>query len=198
MKAKYIRVSSQDQNTSRQENTSKEVKLFIDKISGSVPFINRPQGAKLIKEIEQGKVTEVSVHSLDRLGRNQIDILQTIELFKVHKCQLEIESLGLKLFTPTMKESSAFGLITSVMSSMAQMEREQILERQREGIEIAKAQGKYLGRKVGSSDNESKTLEKHQDIARCYQSKMSVRDIAKVTKKSTATVQKVIKILKNQ
>ncbi len=196
MKAKYIRVSTTDQNTARQENTSNEVKIFIDKISGTVPFSQRPQGAKLLKEIEQGKVTEVTVHSLDRLGRNQLDILLTIETFKAHKCQLTIENLGISLLTPTKKESSAFNLIISVMSSMAEMEREQMIERQTEGIAIAKAQGKYKGRKIGSLEDYKKIIKKHQDIVKCYNAKMSVRDIANVTDKSTSTVQKVIKILK--
>lgn len=195
MKGKYIRVSSINQNTDRQENTPADTKLFIDKISGAIPFAQRPSAKKLIKEIESKKIDEVSVHSIDRLGRNQIDILNTIQFFKNNNCQLFIENLGISLLTPSKKESSAFAIIVSVMSSLAEMERTQLKERQSEGIAIAKAKGKYIGRTIGSTDSNSKILEKHSDIVKCYESKMSVRDIANICKKSTATVQKVIKII---
>lgn len=195
MKGKYIRVSSADQNTARQEITESDVKMYVDKISGSVPFSERPSAKKLIKEIESKKIDEVIVHSIDRLGRNQLDILNTIQFFKDNNCQLYIENLGVSLLTPSKKESSAFNIIVSVMSSLAEMERTQLKERQSEGIAIAKAKGKYVGRSIGSTDSESKTLEKHQDIVKCYETKMSIRDIAKICKKSTATVQKIIKII---
>lgn len=195
MKAKYIRVSSVTQNTDRQENTSEDVKLFTDKISGAIPFSERPSAKKLIKEIESKKIDEVVVHSIDRLGRNQIDILNTIQFFKDNNCQLYIENLGVSLLTPSKKESSAFNIIVSVMSSLAEMERTQLKERQAEGIAIAKAKGKYSGRSIGSTVTNEKLLNKHSDIVKCYQTKMSIRDIAKVTKKSTATVQKIIKII---
>lgn len=198
MKAKYIRVSSINQNTDRQENTPADTKLFIDKISGAIPFAQRPSAKKLIKDIESKKIDEVVVHSIDRLGRNQLDILNTIQFFKQNNCQLFIENLGVSLLTPSKKESSAFNIIVSVMSSLAESERQQIKERQAEGIAIAKAKGKYVGRSYGTNDSEAKTLEKHKDIVKCYQTKMSIRDIAKVTKKSTATVQKVIEIIKGQ
>ncbi|MGV0979989.1 recombinase family protein [Empedobacter falsenii] len=196
MIAKYIRVSSIDQNTARQELSSKEAKQYTDKCSGSIPFAERPQASKLIKDIEQGKVTEVIVHSIDRLGRNQIDILQTIEYFKNTRTQLTVESLGISLFTSTMKESAAFGLITSIMATLAQMEREQIRERQLEGISVAKAKGTYKGRTIGTAETSSQLLSKHNDIVKCLQASMSVRETATITKKSKSTVQKISQLLR--
>lgn len=196
MKAKYIRVSSVSQNTERQEQTPENVKLFIDKISGTVPFAERTSAKKLIKEIESKKIDEVSVHSIDRLGRNQIDILNTIQFFKDNNCQLFIENLGVSLLTPSKKESSAFNIIVSVMSSLAEMERVQIKERQGEGIAIAKAKGKYVGRSVGSTESSEKILGKHSDIVKCFEKKMSIRDTAEIVKKSKTTVQKIYSILR--
>lgn len=85
MIAKYIRVSTTDQNTGRQETTSTDVKQYVDKISGAVKFAERPQASKLIKDIEQGKIDEVIIHNIDRIGRNQLDILTTIEYLKAKK-----------------------------------------------------------------------------------------------------------------
>lgn len=193
MKAKYIRVSTTEQNTARQEN--KEVKMFIDKCSGAIPFNERPQASKLIKDIEKGNINFVEVHSIDRLGRNQMDVLNTIEWFKANKVNLKIDNLGIELFTIDAKINPAFQIITSVMATLSEMEREQIKERQKEGIAIAKAKGTYTGRKVGSVESKEETLFKHKDIVKYLNQKMSVREIAKLTSKSTATIQKVKKIM---
>ena len=74
MKAKYIRISTLDQNSSRQ--TDFDGKQFSDKCSGTIPFKERP---KAIKLLEDTSITEVHVHSIDRLGRNTLDIMQTIQ-----------------------------------------------------------------------------------------------------------------------
>lgn len=196
MKAKYIRVSTTHQNTDRQEVNTDDVKLFTDQISGSIKFTDRPQGKKLIKAIEKKEIDHVIVHAIDRLGRNQIDVLQTIEFFKAHKCNLTIQNIGIDLFVEDQKENPIFGIITSVMSCFAEKERNDMLERQKEGIAIAKAKGVYVGRRVGSVDDQKKVLEKHSDVVKCHEKKMSIRETASVTKKSKSTVQKVFKILK--
>jgi len=70
MIVKYIRISTTEQNTDRQEKF--DGKVYIDKISGSTPFAERPQAKKLLSNKE---ITEVHVHSIDRLGRNTLDIM---------------------------------------------------------------------------------------------------------------------------
>lgn len=193
MKAKYIRVSTIDQNTARQER--KDIKNYIDKCSGAIPFAERTQASKLINDIESGKINFVEVHSIDRLGRNQLDILNTIEWFKSKGVNLRVDNLGVELFTIDEKVNPAFQIIVSVMGTLAEMEREQIKERQKEGIAIAKAKGIYTGRKVGSVESKDETLHKHKDVVKYLNQKMSVRDINKLTSKSTATIQKVKKLM---
>ena len=84
MKARYIRVSTGAQNTARQEEKqAKGERIFIDVVSGSIPFKDREQGKELIKAIENNEINYVSVSSIDRLGkRNLYDILTTLEFFK--------------------------------------------------------------------------------------------------------------------
>ena len=76
MKAKYIRVSTKEQNTDRQ--TDFDGLTHIDLCSGSIPFKDRPEAKKLLSNKE---ITEVHVHSIDRLGRNTLDIMQTIHVW---------------------------------------------------------------------------------------------------------------------
>ena len=74
--AKYIRTSTLEQSTLRQENTSQ--KTYIDKCSGSIPFNERPSAIKLLNDISAKKVETLHVHSIDRLGRNAYDIQTTL------------------------------------------------------------------------------------------------------------------------
>ena len=75
MIANYIRVSTLEQNTARQETNGL---TYTDKCSGSIPFAERKEAKKLLKN---EAITEVHVHSIDRLGRNTLDIMQTIQNF---------------------------------------------------------------------------------------------------------------------
>lgn len=195
MKAKYIRVSTIDQNTDRQHSNDKGVKQFIDHCSGAVKFHDRSEAKKLIKAVEAGTIIEIKIHSIDRLGRNQIDILHTIEFFNSKKVNLYITNLGTNSLV-NGKVNPAFNLIISVLSSLAQSEREQLKERQAEGIKIAKGKEKYKGRQSGSIETNQKILEKHKDIVLLFSKKMTIREIAEITKKSPTTTQKVINILR--
>ena len=137
-KARYIRVSTGNQKTARQEaRQSKDEILFTDIVSGSIPFENREKGKDLMKAIQSGEIDYVSVSSIDRLGRNLYNILTTLEFFKENGIILKVDNLGIESLI-NGKENSAFKLIISVMANIAEMERESILERQREGIALAK------------------------------------------------------------
>lgn len=194
MIAKYIRVSSLDQNTARQEKSNVD-KLYIDKVSGAVPFAERLQGKKLIQDIERGIIKELIVHSIDRLGRNHLDIATTLQYLEEKEINVRIENLKLSSYLEGKKNAS-FNLIASILSVLAQQERENLLERQKEGIAIAKLQGKYKGRNNGTVESKEQFLQKYRkvvtDIAK---EKYSLREIAKLNNVSLATVQKVKKHL---
>ena len=194
MRAKYIRVSTDGQNTARQVTIDKDITMYTDKISGSVPFNRRPAGIKLLKAIGEGKIKEVEVHSIDRLGRNQLDVLKTIEYLTARSVNLFVKNIGTYSLVEG-KKNPAFQIIVSVLSSMAESEKEQIKERQAEGIRIARNKGKYKGREVGTTDSKEKTLTKHKDIVALIGKDLSIRKIAEITKKSTATVQKVLNLV---
>lgn len=197
MKARYIRVSLASQNTSRQEiKANKEEILFIDRISGSIPFAERPKGSQLLKAIDDNKIDFVSVSSIDRLGRNTLDILTTIQLFHSKNVTLFVENIGLQSRT-AKKESPAFNLLCTLMSSLAEMEKSILLERINEGVAIAKLKGVYKGRVKGTTETESEFLAKYPKVVSMLkrQNKPSLREIAKLCDVTVNTVQKVKRML---
>lgn len=196
MKVIYARVSTQNQNEDRQ--LEKGVKSFIDKCSGSIPFIERPQAKKLIEFLKQNPEAITEVIAVDRLGRSTIDILNTIELFKSNNWQLKIDNLGMDNSSPF------FELMISLLGTLAQHEKNIIKERTQQGIERAKAKDRltikqedkiYKGRKQGTKDSREKVLQKHSDIVKCLRSNMKISDISNVTNKTRATIYKVKNML---
>lgn len=195
MKARYIRVSTGNQKTERQlVKKHPNEKLFIDVISGAIPFKERPKGQELLQDIQNGIINYISVHSIDRLGRNLFDILSTLELLNDKKIILKVDNLGIESLIDN-KPNYAFKLIISVMGSIAEMERETLLERQREGIAIAKANGTYKGRVKGSAESDEDFLSKYKNVIKYLKQGQSLRVTAKLCETSLGTVQKVKKII---
>jgi DNA invertase Pin-like site-specific DNA recombinase len=198
----YSRISSIGQNASRQLAnfkkhgyvTSKNV--FIDKVPGNISFFERSEAAKLYEtaiSIKNGDVTIV-VDSIDRLGRNLIDILKTIETFTKTGINLKSLKEGFETLIDG-KENPMAKLVCSVMASIAEMERNKIKERTSEGISIAKAQGKFKGRKIGSIQSKEKLLTRYPIIVQKLKKEIPVRDISELTGNSTTTIIKVKKAM---
>ena len=195
MKARYNRISTASQNIERQLiKLSEGEELYNDVISGSIQLAQRPMGKKLSDDVLSGKINYISVSSIDRLGRNLIDILQTVEFFTQNSVNLMVDNLGITSLIDG-KPNSTFNLIISVMGNVAQMERETLLERQREGIAIAKSKGVYKGRERGSKESVQDFLAKHPEVIKSLKKGNSIRDTAKIAGCSNATVQKVKKSL---
>ena len=197
MKAKYIRVSTTEQNISRQ--IDENAKMYIDKISGKIPFKERPSGIELLRDVEKGLITEIEFHAVERIGRNASDSLIIIDILEKKKIQVHIKNLGISLFLDNGKKNPMFTVAVAVLSSLAQTEKENMEERQREGIEIAKIQNKYVGRLKGAVQSDEQLLLRHSDIVKHLKiGKNSLREIAMLTSKSINTIQKVKKILKEK
>ena len=135
MKIGYIRVSTEEQNTARQEVLLRELgvdEIFIDKASGK--NADRP-----MEYVRRGDT--VIVESISRFARNTRDLLDLVERLTEKQVEFVSRKEAIDTTTPTGK----FKL--TVFAAVAELEREYILQRQREGIAIAKEQGKYTGRK---------------------------------------------------
>ena len=198
----YSRISTLGQNSSRQIANFKvhghvdANNVFIDKIQGNVPFFERPEAVKLFAAITSTRLIgrTIVIDSIDRLGRNLIDILKTIEVFTGNGINVKSLKEGFETLVDG-KENPMARIVISVMGSIAEMERNRIKERQSEGITIAKAEGKFKGRKVGSLQSTQRLLERHPIIVQKLKKGLSIRDVATITKASTTTINKIKKAL---
>jgi DNA invertase Pin-like site-specific DNA recombinase len=195
MKVKYIRVSTEEQNTGRQEtNASEFSKIYTDRISGSVPFNERREARKLLADIDTGLVTEVHVNAIDRLGRSILNILQVVEYLNEKKINLFVENIGMFSLIGG-KINPSFKLIVSVLGNVGELERTNLLERQKAGIELAKLQGKYKGRLYGTTMTDEEILTKYKSVAKELRNGESLRRAAKIGGCSLGTAQKLKSIL---
>lgn len=192
--AKYIRTSTTEQSTLRQENTIH--KTYIDKCSGSVPFNERPSAIKLLNDIATKKVETLHVHSIDRLGRNAYDIQTTLNTLNNLNINVYVENIGLYSMIEN-KPNSIFKMITDVLSNVAEMERSSLLERQREGILIAKAKGTYKGRQMNTIETTQQFLSKYNQshLELIKDENYSIRKLASITNLSNNTIVKIRKTL---
>ena len=157
----YCRVSSIDQKTDRQRVNEKDFKIVIeDKCSGSIPFFEREGGKQILNYINKGIVTSLSVWTIDRLGRNLRDILNTIHCFNERNIPILFVNQGLRTIDENGKENSITKLMISILGTVSEMEKAQIRERQIEGIQIAKIKGIYKGRVEGSKEDVQAFLDK--------------------------------------
>ena len=140
MKVGYIRISSADQNTARQEVLMKELgvnQVYIDKMSGK--NTDRPELKKMMSFVRKGDT--VIVESISRFARNTRDLLNLVEQLTKKRVEFVSKKEAIDTTTPTGK------FMLTIFGAVAELEREYILQRQREGIAIAKENGIYKGRK---------------------------------------------------
>ncbi len=195
-KVKYIRCSTVDQNTDRQELNSKQFsKVYIDRCSGTIQLKDRKAGKHLINDIENGLVSEVHVSSICRLGRNIVELLGNVEYFMNRNVQLYVENIGMFSMINS-KPNPSFKMIVSVLGNVAEMERLGMLEKQRAGIEVAKAKGKYKGRLHGTTMRPAELVEKYKKVVKELQKGESLRRAAAIGGCSLGTAQRVQLALK--
>lgn len=136
----YQRVSTAEQNTARQLDGIHVDKLFTDHASGK--DTNRPELARALEYLREDD--ELVVHSMDRLARSLPDLRRLVAELTDRGVRVRFVKENL---TFTGDDSPMSTLLMSVMGAVAEFERALLLERQREGIEVAKRAGKYKGRK---------------------------------------------------
>jgi DNA invertase Pin-like site-specific DNA recombinase len=164
----YVRVSTVDQNTVRQLDGVTLDRVFEDKASGK--DVKRLQLEACIKHLRDGDT--LNVHSMDRLCRNLDDLRRIVKELTGRGVMVQFHKEGLKF---TGDDTPMSNLLLSMLGAVAEFERALIRERQREGIAIAKAAGKYKGRKpaltadqIQELKNRSANGEKKTELARFF------------------------------
>ena len=193
MKVKFNRVSTLLQTGNRFEADTENYDLvLLDKISGSVCFSDRPKSKELIKLIHSGVVTEIVVEELSRLGRNTGDVINTLEWFEKMDINVRVKNIGLES-RPLGKKNPIWKMITSVMSSLYELELGNILERTSVGRMVYVQNGGVLGRPIGEKETELKFISKtrNQKALDFIKKGWSMREISKQLDMSTKTISKV-------
>ena len=196
MKVFYTRVSTVEQNDARQlKGTEDFDKVLRDRCSGIVPLWDRPKGKEIYKLILSGKLKELHIHSIDRLGRDTVSVLQIWRELTEKGVRVVCRNPNFQNFREDGEPDIFSDLMISILSTMSDFEKKLIKERQKEGIEKAKIDGRYSGRKTGTKESKAKFLEKAksraiiQDLNNGY----PTTEIKDMRSCSYSTIQKVIK-----
>lgn len=174
LKIGYIRVSTVEQNIARQEVIMKKLdveKIFIDKISGKNK--ERPMLKEMMDFVRSGDI--VVVESISRFARNTRDLLELVDQLVAK----EVQFVSMKERIDTSTPSGKFML--TVFGAVAQLEHDYILQRQKEGIAIAKANGKYQGRKKIQNDRFDEIYEKWKNNEMTAVQAMKLLNYSKTT-----------------
>ena len=197
MKVLYTRVSTLDQKTDRQKVNEKDYQIVVeDKCSGAIPFNERIGGKEVLKLVDKGVLIDLYVWQIDRLGRDVRDILNTIHFFNQKGICIHFVSQSLRTLTELGKEDPITKMIISILGIVSEMERNQIKERQMEGVKIAKLKGVYLGRKQGSSEDNLQFLNKEKNQKALSYLKKGYRavEVSKIVGIHINTITKIKKI----
>lgn len=172
----YVRVSTSDQNTARQLDSQTLDKTFADYASGK--DTNRPELSAALEYVREGDT--LVIHSMDRLARSLPDLRRLVDELTQRGVAVQFVKENL---TFTRDESNPFAtLMLNMLGSVAEFERSLLLERQREGIAIAKAKGTYKGRTPSLTDDE------RMQVAQRLSSGESATALAREYNVSRATV----------
>jgi DNA invertase Pin-like site-specific DNA recombinase len=197
MKVKYNRLSSLSQTGNRLSDDKTEYDLvLLDRVSGSVCFKERPKGQELTKLVEQGRIGELWVEEFSRLGRNTGDVIKTLEWLDEKGVNVVVRNIGLQS-RPNGVKNPIWKMISSVMSSLYEMELENIKERTMVGRKVFVLNGGRLGRPEGTKESEKKFLEKPQtkEIIKKLKKGLTIKEISEIVNCSNKTIIKTKKIL---
>ena len=204
-KARYVRNSAATGGGNPARQLAKlhpDEELFIDVISGTIPFKERPKSQLLIEAIEAKKINYLSIMSIDRLGRSCYDTQSTLNWLTEKGVTVRVENLGNLESLIDGKPNPIFKMICDVLANVANIELEGLRERQRQGLAIYKAKN-ALFRAQGITQKRNKpkvsdieVLKKYEKVAKELKSgKISLRKIAILGNTSLSSVQKVKSIL---
>jgi len=197
MKVKYIRWSTIGQSGARQLVDKANYDLVLqEQISGSIALSKRPKGAELLKLVISGKVTELFVEEFSRLGRNAYDTLSTLNICEQHNVTVHIQNMNLSSHVDG-NVNPLFKMFSYIVSVIVEQEKQLIQERTEMGKIAARQKGIKFGRRPGSNERKIDFLNKENNKAilkYLMKGDNTIREIAKLTDTSTATVTKVKRV----
>jgi DNA invertase Pin-like site-specific DNA recombinase len=192
----YVRVSTVEQNTDRQRINEKDYNLVLeDRVSGTVSFFEREQAKKLLKYVNDGIKFHLYVHQMNRLGRVLLEMLTTLDYFTTNGIPVTFLKEGLCTLDADGKKNPMTTMVISMLGSVSELERENIRDAQREGIQARKLSGGYTGRKQGTKEDASKFLSKYPKEIEYLRKSYTTREITAITGASPVTLGKIRKAM---
>ncbi|HIF9548971.1 TPA: recombinase family protein [Photobacterium damselae] len=183
MKFIYARVSTKEQNVEQQvaklQKQWSDAKVFSEKFSGKT--LDRPQFNAMRDELKKGD--SILVLSVNRLGRNTVEILEFVEQMKKLEVAVHVDDLGMiDVCSPMGK------VVMTTLAAIAEMQRDEMLEKQKIGIERAKSEGKYKGKQQSQA-----TIKKCEAALKDIEKGLSKEKAAKANGVGIATLYRYIK-----
>ena len=199
MMIKYNRTSTINQKGERFKLDKDNYDLTINDfgVSGKIPFNKREGGYKLIELVKEGKVTKIVFEDLSRCGRTLKDSINTLDFFFEKGVVIKVRNIGIESHTPNGEKNPMWNIVTSILSSVYEMERERILEITEMGRKQFVLNGGKLGRKVGFREDKKVFERKPQtkSIMKLLNMGKSNRDIIGRLNCSPKTITKVRKLI---
>jgi DNA invertase Pin-like site-specific DNA recombinase len=195
----YVRCSTIEQNSDRQRVNEKDFdKVIEDRCSGSISMFSRTGGIELKKLIDLNLVSSISIWQIDRCGRDLHDILSFIKYTTERKIPVKFINQGLCTIHENGEENPISKMVISILGVVAEMERKLTLERQKEGVALAKLKGDvYLGRKPNTKEDPLKFLSKVKNRRAMELLKKNYKgsEVAKITGLNINTITKIKKLM---
>ena len=196
---KYNRTSTINQKGERFKLDKDNYDLTINDfgVSGKITFNRREGGSKLIELVKEGKVTKIVFEDLSRCGRTLKDSINTLDYFFENGVVIKVRNIGIESHTPNGEKNPMWNIVTSILSSVYEMERERILEICEMGRKQFVLSGGKLGRKVGFREDKMVFERKPQtkSIMKLLKMGKSNRDIIGRLNCSPKTITKVRKLI---
>ena len=199
MKIFYSRVSTIDQNESRQlQNLEGFDDIYIDKESGLTPLFERKNGSKIKKLVDSGKLTHLEVHSIDRLGRDTLSVLSVWKELTEKGIRVVCRNPNFQNLNEQGEKDFFSELLLNILSTMSSFEKSLISQRQKEGIKVARMMGKYKNRKTRGRETTIKFLEKHSKAVDYLERGLKGSEVGRLCNLNKNTITKVKKLVKSR
>ena len=197
MKVKYNRVSTIGQSGDRFSVDNEKYDLvLLDRVSGTVPFMQREKGKEIVELVEDGQITDIVVEELSRLGRHVGDVHVTLQWLDSKGVNVTVRNMGNLQSRPNGEKNKFFDFVANMLNSLYSMELENIKERTMAGRMAYVQAGGKLGRPSGSTESEKRFLNKQKtrEILKYLNRQRTIREISKITSASNKTIIKTKRI----
>jgi len=183
MKVIYGRISTANQNMERQ--LEKDGKCFIDVCSGTIPFMQRKESNEALYYLEKNNLRDLHVEDFDRLGRDALDILNTINDLSNRGINIHIKSLGMSILDDQGKRNVCTDMVVHLLALLSDMQRKLQRETAMAGIKLAKEKGVYKGKPMGANMKKETIRRRYARGIVIYQSMLNGGDSLLKIEKAT-------------